>query len=125
MQFEQSTLDGKIVPFSLLEHVMHDRGFVRGGQWDWERVTYDLKMNDGRDVYYLRVQGIVVAGEIEQPDARIRLKSPLLGKHYYPHGVEYNEDFPEKVVRSAAAKIDELEKLIEQVKEDEMVKEND
>ena len=33
------------------------------------------------------------------------LKKPVIGKHYYPHGVEYGEDehFPESLVKDCEA----------------------
>jgi hypothetical protein len=115
MQFEDTGIEGKIVLFSLLESMMDTAHFIRGGQWDWDRVTYDYKFEhkDSGDIYYLRVQGIAVEGEVEQPDAKVELKTPFLGKHYYPHGVEYDEDFPQHVLKTCQGKLQDIQVLLE------------
>ena len=48
---------------------------------------------------YLRVFGYAVEGDVGAHRATIQLLTPVLGKHYYPHGVEYgeNEYFPESL----------------------------
>lgn len=114
MEFNEFQIEGKVVQFSLLEDVMREHHMIRGGQWDWERVTYDHKFEFKHtgDVYYLRVQGVAVEGEIEQPDAMVQLKTPILGHHYYPHGIEYDETFPEHLVNKCREKLAELEKAL-------------
>jgi hypothetical protein len=114
MKFEENKLTGKVVQFSVLEHVMHKYDLIRAGQWDYERITYDYKFEsmESGDVYYLRVPCIAVEGEVESPYASIKITTPLLGKHYYPHGVEYaDEEFPKNIV-------EKCKKLLNQVTED-------
>lgn len=115
MKFEESGLSGKTVEFSILEHVMHKYDLIRAGQWDYERITYDYKFEsmETGEVFYLRVPCLAVEGEVESQHAMIKLLDPLLGKHYYPHGVEYGdgEVFPKNIV-------DKCKSLLAQVKED-------
>jgi hypothetical protein len=116
MKFEEIGLSGKVVQFSVLEHLMQDIGFVLAGQWDYERVTYDYKFEDmvSGDVYYLRVQGIAVEGEIPNQYAQVKLLAPLLGKHYYPHGVEYaDEEFPKNILDQSNRKLQAVKEAIE------------
>ncbi|EIT84922.1 hypothetical protein A374_12785 [Fictibacillus macauensis ZFHKF-1] len=110
MQFEESRLNGKVLPFSMLEHIMHQHGIIRAGQWDYERITYDYKFEDmtNGDVYYLRIPCRVVEGEVERAHAKIEVLNPYLGKHYYPHGVEYNEEFPKNIVKHCKKLIDQI-----------------
>ncbi|HET7580947.1 MAG TPA: YugN family protein [Bacillales bacterium] len=117
MYFNDLGIDGKIVRFADLENVMRTLEMIRGGQWDWERVTYDHKFEnrDTGDIYYLRVQGLAVKGEVEQSDAEIQLKTPILGHHYYPHGVEYDEEFPQVLVKKCETKLRQLKELLEDV----------
>ena len=117
MIFENIGFEGKTVQFSVLEHIMESVGFIRAGQWDYERVTYDYKfenMTTG-DVFYLRVPAVAVEGVVEQPHAQLKLGTAYLGKHYYPHGVEYDEEFPDDVVNTCKSKLHQLNEHLEKV----------
>ncbi|TLS37661.1 YugN family protein [Pseudalkalibacillus caeni] len=115
MKFESTGIDGTIVQFSILDHIMHENGFTLAGQWDYERVTYDHKFEDmtNGDVYYLRIPGLAIEGEVESPYAVVKLGQPYLGKHYYPHGVEYDEEFPKGVVNSCNKRLQNLKEQLE------------
>ncbi len=108
MKFKNTGLESTIVQFSILDHIMHENGLVLAGQWDYERVTYDYKFEDmtNGDVYYLRVPGVAIEGMVESPYAVIKLGKPYVGKHYYPHGVEYDEEFPETIVSTCKKKLE-------------------
>ncbi len=115
MKFEETGLTGKEVEFSEAEHVLGEAGFIHAGQWDYERVTFDYKFDDlvNNDIYYLRVQAYAVKGEIPSRASVIKLLDPILGKHYYPHGVEYQEeDFPKHIVEKSKKKLDQITTLI-------------
>ncbi len=51
-------------------------------------------------------------------NAVIQLKTPLIGKHYYPHGVEYGEDenFPDNLVDRATNLVSKIKDDIDQYK---------
>lgn len=117
MKFEEIGIQGKTVLFSDLESVMRTLEMIRGGQWDYERVTYDHKFENRNtgDIYYLRIQGVAVKGELEQPDAEIQLMTPILGHYYYPHGVEYDEEFPTVLVQKCKEKLNQLKELLDEV----------
>lgn len=115
MQFTNTKLEGVIVDFTLLTEVMDNHHFVLAGQWDYERVTYDYKFEMLNDVYYLRIQGFATEGDIGRRHAQIKLLKPLLGKHYYPHGVEYgeNENFPKNVLQKSEQLLQNIEKELQ------------
>lgn len=94
-----------------IDDAMTEHGLLRTAQWDYARVTYDRKFELKDGVYYLRVQGYATEGDVGARKATIQLMEPLLGKHYYPHGVEYGEgeNFPSSLVS-------QCEKLLEEVK---------
>jgi hypothetical protein len=100
VRFENTGYENIKVDLSRLDDVMADYGLVREGQWDYERVTYDRKFELKEGVFYLRVFGHAVEGDVGAHKALIQLMKPLLGKHYYPHGVEYGEgeNFPKALV---------------------------
>ena len=115
MKFQETGLTGREVEFSVAEHILAEAGFVHAGQWDYERVTFDYKFDDlvNNDVYYLRVQAYAVKGEIPSSSCVIKFLDPILGKHYYPHGVEYaGESFPKHIVDKSSKKLDQVTALL-------------
>lgn len=113
MKFENIGLEKTQIDLNRLTYIMEEHGMVLAGQWDYERVTYDRKFELKEGVYYLRVFGFAVQGDVGTDDATIELMTPILGKHYYPHGVEYgdNEYYPESLVKTC-------EKLLADIKAD-------
>lgn len=111
MKFENTGLENKKADLTRLDEVMLSHGLVREGQWDYERVTYDRKFELKEGVFYLRVFGYAVKGDVGAHKALIQLMTPLLGKHYYPHGVEYGEGetFPKSL-------LNQCEKILADIK---------
>lgn len=110
MKFENTGIEKFQADLNRLDEVMEDHGLIRAGQWDYERVTYDRKFEIREGVYYLRIQGYAVEGDVDTFKATIQLMTPLLGKHYYPHGVEYGEDeyFPTSLVNHCKKIIEDV-----------------
>ncbi|SKB00551.1 YugN-like family protein [Sporosarcina newyorkensis] len=114
MYVENIGIDGLVTDLKLMEEVMLKNGLVLEGQWDYERVTFDKKYVIREGTYYLRIFGELVEGDIDGRKATVRLKQPVLGKYYYPFGVEYGEgeEFPASLVKdcelTAKAVYDEL-----------------
>lgn len=106
MRFENTGIENLKIDLNTLDDILPEHGLIRAGQWDYERVTYDRKIVIKDHTYYLRVQGEAITGDVGAHDAHIQLKVPLLGKHYYPHGVEYGED--ENFPKSLVAKCEEI-----------------
>ncbi len=100
MQFHRTGLENKVVELTFLTEIMEKIGFVCAGGWDYERITFDYKFEWLDDVFYLRAQGYAVEGDIGSRFAKVKLLTPIIGKHYYPHGIEYGEDenFPEQIL---------------------------
>lgn len=114
MKFENTGLENLKADLNRLDEVMHDHGLVRAGQWDYDRVTYDKKFELREGVYYLRIQGYALEGDVDTFKATIQLLTPNLGKHYYPHGVEYgaDENYPASLVNQCKKIIDEVKNEI-------------
>src|SRR5699024_11075597 len=105
MRLENTGIEDTIIDIKPLSHIMGNHAFIKGEQWDYERVTYDYKVasKEKNVFYYICIQGTAVEGNIDSRNAVVKLRTPLLGKHYYPHGIEYGEDenFPENLVERA------------------------
>ncbi len=117
MKFENSGLEGVTAELSRLNDLMEGKGLILAGQWDYERVTYDKKFSVPEGTFYLRIQGTAKEGDVGGSRSRDSAEGPLLGKHYYPHGVEYGsaEEFPEQVVAESKALLLELEESLKTV----------
>ncbi|WP_280769111.1 YugN family protein [Salipaludibacillus daqingensis] len=115
MKFEETGLEGIIIEFQALEEIMEAAGF--DNQFDYERITFDYKMIDQvyDHIYYLRVPAHVEDGELPSPYSTVKMMVPYVGKHYYPHGVEYDEEFPKHIVDKCTKR---LENLFEKVKKE-------
>lgn len=115
MKFENTEIENLKADLNRLDEVMHDHNLVREGQWDYERVTYDRKFELKEGTFYLRVFGYAVEGDVGAHKATIQLMTPLLGKYYYPHGVEYGEGetFPSGLVAQSKKILDEIKTEVE------------
>ena len=102
MKFESFGIENITADLNHLDDLMSQYGLIRAEQWDYERVSYDRKFELKEGVYYLRILGYATEGDVGAHRAVIKLMVPLLGKHYYPHGVEYGEgeDFPASLVKA-------------------------
>lgn len=107
MIFENSGLEKMVVPQDVLQNVMNKNGWVLGGSWDYERMTFDYKYEIPEGIYYLRLPGYAVEGDVGANNAKLQLMDPYMGKHYFPTGIEYGADevFPERIVEHAVNNI--------------------
>lgn len=101
MYLENTNIENISADLMILDEIMLQHDIIRGGQWDYERVTYDKKYTLKEGTFYLRIFGYALEGDVDKRDAIIQLKKPVLGKYYYPFGVEYGEDeeFPPSLVK--------------------------
>lgn len=114
MKFTETGLDEHEVKFSIAHHAAESLGFVHADQWDYERAMFDYKMVHHEGTFYLRVPVYSVKGDIPAATTMVQIMPPILGKHYYPHGVEYEgETFPQAIIDKCEKKLSLLAKTIE------------
>ena len=100
--FENTNLENITADSELVTSIMRKNGLECDGGWDYERMTFDRRFDVREGTFYLRVFAVAKSGIIGSGDAIITLLKPALGKYYYPHGVEYeNEVFPAHLVKKA------------------------
>lgn len=120
MKLENTGLEDTVIDIVPLNHIMGKHAFILGESWDYERVTYDYKVNSQEKnvTYFIRIQGEAIEGDVDKKDAVIKLKAPILGKHYYPHGIEYGEDenFPKNLVERANSLVLKVKEEIDKLK---------
>lgn len=114
LKIENTGIDGTVMDVKPLSLLMGNNGFIKGEQWDYERITYDYKIGSPEKniTYYVRIQGYAVEGDIDAGNAVVKLLTPILGKHYYPHGIEYGEE------NFSEAQIERAHSLVTRVRED-------
>lgn len=95
-----------------LDDVMGSIGFVRWA-WDYNHATYDFKIVDKSGTYFLRITADAVEGALEDPEAVLKLDEPFIGKHLFPHGLDYEADMPAAVVDTAKRKVQMLKEKLE------------
>lgn len=110
MYFENTGLEDKVADLVILTELMRKQGLVTGTGWDYERVTYDRKFVVPEGTYYLRLFTVAKEGDVGANDAIMRILKPVLGKYYYPHGVEYGDDefWPPNVVSQCKTILENL-----------------
>lgn len=120
MRLENTGIDDMMFDVKPLNRIMGKHAFILGESWDYERVTYDYKIGSQEKnvTYYIRIQGYAVEGDVDRGNAIIKILTPLLGKHYYPHGVEYGEEenFPENLIERANNLVIKAKEELEQYK---------
>lgn len=111
MVIKETGIGSKEVFFADLEHYMSDLGFDRGA-WDYKHATYDYKIDDKGNTYYLRIEANVLKGKLEDSHAELKLEEPFIGKHLFPHGIDYDCNMPDSVVQTAKRKLQMLNEKI-------------
>src|SRR5690625_6023744 len=94
MRLENTGVDNIVIDLVPLDHVMGKHAFIRGEQWDYDRVTYDYKVSSQEKnvTYYIRIQGEAIEGDVDKKDAVIKIKKTLIGKHYYLYGIDFGDE---------------------------------
>ena len=120
MRLENTGIEGTLIDIKPLSHAMGLHAFIKGEHWDYERVTYDYRIDSEEKnvTYYVRIQAYAVEGDVDRGDAVVKILTPLLGKHYYPHGIEYgsDENFSESLVERAHGLVVKVKEEIDKLK---------
>ena len=101
MYIENTKLEDIVAPQNLVEDIMARQGLECTGAWDYDRKTFDRRFDVREGRYYLRVFTYAKSGDVGAHNAELCILKPVIGKYYYPHGVEYGEDevFPTHLVK--------------------------
>ncbi|WP_232699657.1 YugN family protein [Brevibacillus daliensis] len=113
MLLKESGIGGQQSTLEELDLAFESVGFTRFA-WDYHHSTYDYMITDKGNTYYLRVQGHCQEGKIEDPDAVLKLDEPFIGKHLFPHGMDYDSPMPDQVVSKAKQQLQSLKEKLAQ-----------
>jgi hypothetical protein len=107
MILENTGLDGIKSELAHLDDVTDKLGFVRW-QWEYNRATYDYKITEDGNEYYLRINTRAVEGKLEDPEAVLAIEAAYIGRATFPHGLDYDSPIADSVLKQARRKLDEL-----------------
>jgi len=86
-----SSLTSQIHDYGVSRELLSDRGFALGGNWEYDRGSFDCALDDDRKVW-LRLPFVVTAGkldgEAEPMDTEIKFGEPYVLKHQYNEGLD-------------------------------------
>ncbi|MEC1179476.1 YugN family protein [Metasolibacillus meyeri] len=112
MYFENTNLEDVVVDQQVLTRLLENHGLECHGAWDYDRMTFDRRFDVREGRYYLRLFCTAISGDVGAHDATLKLLKPVIGKYYYPHGVEYTDEvFPAHLVK-------DCEKILADVRKD-------
>lgn len=83
-----SDIENKIYPLYVLEDLLKPEGFVIGSNWDYEKGSFDLKIDDQGVYYFLRIPFYAVAGSLDYPGVTVRVDQPFILAHQYQKGFD-------------------------------------
>ena len=92
MYLENTQLESVQVDQEVLTKVLAKYGLECHGGWDYDRMTFDRKFDVREGRYYLRLFCNAVSGDVGAHNATLNIIKPVIGKYYYPHGVEYTDE---------------------------------
>src|SRR5690554_7099281 len=79
-------------------------GFFRW-QWEYYRATYDMKLIDNTDEYFLRFNARVTEGKMESKQAVLCMEDAYIGRATFHHGLDYNSEVPKSIMDLAGKKL--------------------
>jgi len=87
-----STIEGKEFNLHKLEQLMKPKGYVSGGNWEYDRGFFDYKMADDDGYQFLRIPFTAVWGELDTPGVVVKLGTPFVLSHVYQKGLDDHAD---------------------------------
>lgn len=88
----ESSITGKQFKLQYLEEKLKPKGYVIGGNWEYDRGSFDYKMSDEDEYLYLRVPFVAVKGALDERGTEVELQQPFLLAHQYESEIDENAD---------------------------------
>ncbi|MBS4220884.1 YugN-like family protein [Bacillus sp. FJAT-49711] len=87
-----SKIEGGQYNLHKLEQLMKPKGYVIGGNWDYDRGFFDYKMADDDGYQFLRIPFTAVEGQLDTPGVSVQLGTPFVLSHVYQKGLDDQAD---------------------------------
>ncbi|MFX3622898.1 MAG: YugN-like family protein [Ectobacillus sp.] len=83
-----SKIEGQTFQLYKLEQLLKPFGYVIGGNWDYEKGSFDYKIDDEEGYQFLRVPFEAVSGQLDAKGAMVRLGTPYVLSHVYQENLD-------------------------------------
>ena len=83
-----SNLAGKQFDLYKLEQLLKPKGYVIGGNWEYDRGFFDYKIADENGYQFLRLPFMAVDGQLDTHSCTVELGQPFLLTHIYQEGLD-------------------------------------
>lgn len=93
----ESSLTNQEFEYMELKEQLEQHEFTIGGNWDYDRGSFDRNIDTGRSSVWLRIPFEVVRGrfdaDVPQPGTRVKVGTPYVLNHVVHRGAESEADF--------------------------------
>ncbi|MFY4775437.1 YugN-like family protein [Metabacillus sp. RGM 3146] len=127
-----SRLENRTFKLHFLEEELQPLDYIIGGNWEYDKGSFDYKIDDEDGFQYLRLPFTAVDGELDTPHTTVRLGTPFMLSHQYKKGLDDHSNIgnvsatfnqfaephdkdstiPEKYHSIGRELVDELEKVL-------------
>lgn len=87
-----SKIEGRNYQLYELEKKLKPIGYSIGGNWDYDRGSFDYKIDDSDGYQFLRVPFYAVDGQLDSPGCTVAFGRPFLLSHQYEDGLDNEVD---------------------------------
>jgi len=88
----ESSITGKQYQLQYLEEKLKPKGYVIGGNWEYDKGSFDYKLSNEGQYLYLRVPFVAVKGALDERGTEVELGQPYLLAHQYESGIDENAE---------------------------------
>lgn len=78
-----SELEGKTYSLFDLETKLKPKGYVIGGNWDYDHGSFDFQIDNNEGYQFLRIPFQAVNGSLDQDGVTVKIQRPFLLSHKY------------------------------------------
>ena len=127
-----SDLEGKTFSLFELETKLKPKGYVIGGNWDYDHGSFDYQIDNSDGYQFLRVPFQAIDGSLDQDGVIVKILRPFLISHKYEDDTDdegnignlsasFNQfsspenpdaDFPDNYISYGKTLVRELEKVL-------------
>jgi citrate lyase gamma subunit len=110
MKIIETNLIGKEFSFDLLDTVLHEIGFNRGGMFDYDWAAYDypLLTSKTENYIFLRIFTRATSGEIERSNCTVQVTDVMITGARYHEGLDFSKEIEKKYVNRSREILNEV-----------------
>ncbi|TFB13784.1 hypothetical protein E3U55_15380 [Filobacillus milosensis] len=86
----ESGIDNQIFNYNDLENILKRLDFVIGGNWEYDHAFFDYQIEKDDEQYvFLRIPVNTEIGNLDEPDAQVKIGKPFVLAHRYESGIDH------------------------------------